>query len=347
MTDYYSTFIPGLQEVVKNALSAQLGDVKTNLVLDGLITYQSDRPLQRIKKLRFLNNSFLLLHLFTLQKSDLRENPIELMMRIVLRNPEVIPGIPRMAIQGASNFRIMASKENQTEPVNRDLLVKLEKFFSYRLGLTTNRSKPDLEIWFLTRSEGYGFVGLRLTRMLNQPQKLERGELRPELANLLCYLSEPAKDDIFLDPFAGSGSIPIERARAFPYREVIAGDKNDAAYRKLSKRISKIKPRITLGQWDALDLGSMAPDSISKIVTDPPWGIYTQPNLDLEVFYSRMLDSFFRVLRDGGLICLLMGQKEWIEKVVSKFPGLVILNRYDILVSGKKAAIYKIRIRKA
>lgn len=56
-----------------------------------------------------------------------------------------------------------------------------------------------------------------------------------------------------------------------------------------------------------------------------------------------MLKEFIRVLKPGGLMVILIGQKELFEKVLTNFPDLQFVEKYNILVSGKKAAIYKIK----
>jgi len=270
MTNYYSTFPSGLSEVVKKALVQQLSDAKIHLVLDGLIVYESDRPLQQIKLVRFFNNTFILLHWF----KGLRPDSIPFMMNAILKKPELI-SIPRWAIKGNGFFRIMASKENQTVPINRDVLARLESYFSYKLSLRVHRSKPDIEVWFLERSEGCGFIGIRITHSSPSDKTIQRGELKAELTNMLCLISEPRKDDVFLDPFAGSGAIPIERAKHFPYKQIIASDNDKETVKQLRSKTSKMGLKITIGEWDALNLELVSVNSIDKIVTDPPWGIYT------------------------------------------------------------------------
>lgn len=339
MTSYYSTFSSGLQDVVKTALVQQLSDVKIDLLLDGLVVYKTERPIQQIKRIRFFNNTFLLLHLF----KSVGENAILFMINSILKKPDLIT-IPRWGIAGSSFFRIMASKENQTMPIDRTILAKLESFFSHRLNLRVNRSKPDVEVWFLTRSEGFGFVGIRVTHNASSEKNLQKGELRPELANILCLISEPAKDDVFLDPFAGSGAIPIERAQTLAAKQIFASDMDKDITQKLQTKASGLKVNLTISKSNALKLDALKDGSVSKIVTDPPWGIYIAQESDsLEKLYAGMLLECSRVLKDGGLLVVLMGQKEIFENALREIPILTLLAKYDILVSGKKAAIYKIK----
>lgn len=336
---YYSTFASGLSAVVAHALPRQLRDAKIDLLLDGLVVYRSAQPPEQIRQIRFFNNSFLLLHLF----EGLSPDSIPFMLNAVLRKPEWI-NVPRQALKGVSFFRIMASRENQTAPIQRDVLERLENLFARRLGLRVHRSKPDVEVWFLERSEGYGFAGIRLTRRAATEKSLQKGELRPELANLLCLVSEPGKADVFLDPFAGSGAIAFERAEHFPHRQVIASDGDRETTARLKKKAAALRRKIVVMHGDALRLSDVQDGSIDKIVTDPPWGVFTaHPTGDLERLYRGMLAEFNRVLKTGGIAVLLMGQKELFDGVLRDDAQFKLAERYDILVSGRKAAIYKIK----
>jgi tRNA G10 N-methylase Trm11 len=64
----------------------------------------------------------------------------------------------------------------------------------------------------------------RLTRHTAYEKILNKGELHPEIAFLMNWLSEPDKNDIVLDPFCGSGSIPLKRILHFPTKQVFAFD---------------------------------------------------------------------------------------------------------------------------
>lgn len=96
--------------------------------------------------------------------------------------------------------------------------------------------------------------------------------------------------------------------------------------------------------WDALNLREIGNDTIVKIVTDPPWGIYEQDKFDLPDFYTKMVKEFLRVIKEGGLMVILTAQKELFEKTMRHFYGkLILIERYDTLVSGRKATVYKIK----
>lgn len=202
-----------------------------------------------------------------------------------------------------------------------------------------------MEFWFLLRRDGYGFFGIRLTYPYKRDRKLEKGELRHELAHIMVLLSEPNPKDVVIDPFAGKGAIPFERATAFPYQEIFAFEKDNQLVRNLKKRLSTKNTIIV--QDDALFLKTIQNNSIDKIITDPPWGIYKETQIPLEEFYSKMLQSFFRILKPDGILVILIGQPEIFEKVLKlSLQPFRILSQYNILVSGKKATLYKIKFYK-
>ena len=61
---YFSTFITGLSEVVKDKLIESIQDISIKSVQDGLIIYGSSCKNTEIISLRFLNNTFTLIKTF-------------------------------------------------------------------------------------------------------------------------------------------------------------------------------------------------------------------------------------------------------------------------------------------
>ncbi|MBI4100044.1 hypothetical protein HY440_03485 [Candidatus Microgenomates bacterium] len=296
MQSYFSTFISGFGEVVVEAVQTTLPDFELGELFDGLVTYKTTAGSDQIKKLRFLNNSFV----------------------VVDKNVD-LSNLGR-------KFRVVFSRENKLVAVEKKVLVEKENEIARRFGLVVDRANPDVEFWYLTRRDGKEFFGARLTKHPDYKDILKPGQLRPELANLLCLLSEPKASDVFLDPFAGSGAIASERA-AFPAKKIISTDIAQAV--------------------DAWHL-KLADSSVDKIVTDPPWGVEVGRGLDIEKFYQEMLAEFCRVVRPGGLVVFLIGQRDLFDSLVIKFSDkLQLERRLDILVSGKKAGVFKLVLKSA
>jgi tRNA G10 N-methylase Trm11 len=322
---YFSTFISGFSDVIKDVILKR-EKLKIRLILDGLIVYERDTKVEKIKKLPFFNNSFFVIHYAFKQKNNDLNSFISDSEKFIQKS-SITPEI----LIGKKSFRIIISKENELQHIAPLKLRQLEDLFSQKLRLEVDRANPDLEVWFLERNEGYSFCGIRLTKKPSTDKYLQKGELRPELAWLLNFLSEPKATDVFLDPFAGHGSIPQARIQ-FPFNKIIASDINE--------ELIKPNANIEIHHWDATKL-PLEDNSIDKIVTDPPWGSFEQINV--EQFYPKMLDEFGRIVKPDGIVVLLTAQKELLEKLIEENKIFKLESRYNILVSGKKSGVYKLQ----
>ena len=56
MNSYFSTFITGFSDVVRETLKKQLPDIKIDLLLDGLIAYRTEADIPAIQKIPFFNS---------------------------------------------------------------------------------------------------------------------------------------------------------------------------------------------------------------------------------------------------------------------------------------------------
>ncbi len=328
---FYSTFIPGLLEPVEEALRGDLPDSRVLLALDGLVMYESSAKADVIEKLAFVTNSFHVLRHF--EGSDLPT-----MAAAIVKEPfEMAVALPR-----GKTFRVIPSVSNQLVAVDNSILEALERRISEKTGLRSHRSKPDFEFWLALRSEGHGFFSLRLSHHKAYDKILRKGELRPELANILCRLSDPKPKELFLDPFCGSGAIPIQRATAFAEGLVIASDQDESLVELLRERIKDLglKKRVVVRRDDALHLTRYQDGSIHAIVTDPPWGHFVKTDAPIADFYRDMLNEFVRVLRPDGKLVILTAETAALDAAVTQLDRLALSRKFHILLSGKKAAVY-------
>lgn len=338
MTTYFSTFITGFSEPVEEQLRDDLPDIRIDLLLDGLVVYSSPEEPQRIKGLRYLNNSFILLRQLNIKSHDLPEDVLKTLSTNIDFKNAILP----LSLPKGTTFRLIVSKENQMTGVKKATTKYIENKILAKTHLQLNPLKADVEFWFLIRSEGKAFFGIRLTGLTETKGKPEKGELRAELAHLLCLLSKPDASDTFLDPFCGSGAIPLERSLSFPYKQIVASD-SDLSLVEALKHKELPQKVFRVSQMDALTLDGIEDQSIDKIVTDPPWGFYNadgKQEMDLDEFYEDMLKAFTRVIKPNGTIIILTARKEILEEALMKQRSLHTSKRYDILVSGKKAGAY-------
>jgi tRNA (guanine6-N2)-methyltransferase len=338
MTTYLSTFTAGLGGPVRSALEERLPGARIELALDGLLTFQSGRDAAAVRGLPFFNNSFLVLTTFPGLGAQRGEEVLDEMLGDALRDGDLASRLPRH-LKGT--FRLVTSWSNALTAVDRELLEKVEGRIAASGRLRPHRGRPDLELWLSYRSEGYGFLLLRLTRHTAHEKVLDKGALRPELAWMLCWLSEPREGELMLDPFCGSGAIPLMRAAQFPRGLVLASDLDAALVEKLKAKVKEgdLKRRVVVRQGDARQLSRYEDGSIHKIVTDPPWGSFQELAAGPEAFYREVLTELERVLAPGGLLVILLARGAQLPTT------LELVESWPILVSGKKAEVYKLRKR--
>lgn len=341
---YLSSFVSGLAGPVSAAISSDLPRVKVAVLLDGLVLYETSAPLESIRGISYLNNTFHVVRVF----KEISANETDAMMAAVLDDRDLSSDLAQQSSR-ARTFRVIASEENKLVSANRAVLKRLEAVIAAATGLRVNRSKPDVEFWFLTRSEGYGFFARRLTRRTATERDLERGELRPELASILCRISDPTPDDVFLDPFCGSGAIPLQRATA-PFQRIFASDVDPAKVQRLRKRVRGLATKcnragdIIASCEDARALTRIETGSVTRIVTDPPWGDFREVGGGIADLYAGMLKEMCRIVSEDGIVVILTARKELFEDCLKPLPAeLRVIAKYNILVSGKKAAVYKLQ----
>ncbi|MBN1409672.1 MAG: hypothetical protein JW969_02435 [Spirochaetales bacterium] len=346
MNAYYSTFPSGFQELVKDLLKQKDEKVRLLEVLDGAVYYESCLVIEQIRKISFFQNSFLVLNAYSRQSDENWESWIR--KRIISNriHPLLRDGGP---LKRHGTFRIVVSHTGKLQKHDESTITLLEEWIKKTYPLKINRTKAHYEFWLLTRSEDPGFFLLRLTKRKKTEKQLQKGELKPEVANLICLLSEPRSDDVFLDPFCGFGSIPFERAELCGYRMIFACDRDENMVDNLKKlmkiRLTKKQKKTFFPKCLSVDkLSSFQDGFITRIVTDPPWGQYEPLSQDIKEFYHLLLSELSRVLKREGIFVLLAHRDTDIQGIISekKLP-LSLMNEFHILISGKKATAYKLR----
>jgi tRNA G10 N-methylase Trm11 len=338
---YYAAFIPGTQDIVAELLRRRLADVTLLKLLDGAVVFETDCTYDRLNFFCF-NNIFAVLDIVETNSARAVESHIE---RILKRHNVLAFDSNTKNIR---TFRVITSHENHLIPIREELRAGIERFIAGAVQLTINRSKPDTEYWFLYRNEGFSVFMKRLTRHKTNEKALHRGELPPQLAYMMSYLAHPQSADTVIDPFCGYGSIPAQILKHFPVQTLYMFDRKKDALDRAKNNISgRLAHLCHIKQLDIYDIASVLPEnSIDKIITDPPWGMYEQFHDDnggnCVQFYIDIISIFNKLLKPGGVIVLLTASTEELLHAVSLNKELSIENTIRILVSGKKAGLFYI-----
>ena len=341
MTKYFSTYLSGVSEVIETALKNSISDVNIKMIDDTFVLFESSQSLEKICNLRFLNNTYLYLGSFNFVSNNTKS--INNLFKQATNDPNIQKGLRDYYAEKKVSLRIIVSFDNQMVSPDKNILTKLENRILENTNLRIERSLPDSEIWFVIRHQGDAYMGIRITRHGNYEKILQKGQLRPEIAHIMSLISQPESDDVFLDPFCGFGSIPIERSTSFPYKRIIASDIDKIKIDFVHEKLQGNTKDFNLLTMDATNMKEINEGSINKIVTDPIWGVNQGIGIDLSIFYSDLLKEFYRILQDNGLAVLLLSREgpfiDTLKKYDTKFK---LVCDYKILVAGQKATIYKL-----
>ena len=331
MAEFVSSFITGFQSVVESDLTKRFKNLKILNLFDGLIHYRFDGDSRELEKIIYFNNTFFVLKTFKGRS---------------LNFPSLINSVcssKNYFLVNKGSFRVRFQNENQFAKVDKNLSRRAEEYVLHNSKLKLDRLSPTNEVWFSIRREGFAFCGELISKREFTEKNLNKGELRPEIAYLICCYANIQTDDTILEPFCGYGSIPVQLAKKFRFEKLFVSDIDKDKVLQTSSRKQLSLTNIVCCVSNAFELSNIEDKSVSLVITDPPWGYY-EDITDIEEFYRKMLNSFNRVLKNNGRCVILSARKEEFEHAAMAC-GFEIKKSLHTLVNGKKASVYCI-IRK-
>lgn len=336
---YLITCPAGLEVLAERELSRADPAASVDTRLSGLVCFKSALGEPGLLGLRCASNLFRVLGEQGFPsggKGGRLPDPSASLMKILSSEKTFREFDPR---PGAS-FRVMLSSENSLVAPGRDALARAEAAIGAETGMRHSRAGADTEFWLLVRNEGRIYFGQRLSRRRATERDLEKGELKPEIAHALCAAAALRPGDRVLDPFCGSGAIPLACLEAFPGVVATAGDSDRDKAERLRSGNGRERA-LTVKAADFLDPASYPEGSFDAVLTDPPWGSFAALE-DSFGFYAAFLSACARVLVPGGRAVFLSGAKAECEAALkdASAGALRLEERVDILVSGRKAAIW-------
>ena len=324
MADYVSIFIAGFEETVMRHIPRELGGAEMLHVGGGLAHYKYAGKPAYVARLPFVNNSFAILTQYRGAGATF-EKLVNDSAKKTFR-----------AIGEFKNFRVCFSMENQFEKVPKRLTDLAEAAIIRNCGMYAERTRPECEFWYIIRRDGRNFLGQLLTRQ--RSGALNGGELRPELACLLCLDCGFGKSAVICDPYAGYGAIPNYVQKYCEYAKLYVNDIDAKLVNRMKKGPLGKDAGVVLTCADAAHLKHIGDASVDFVVTDPPWGFVGEYG-DISDFYRRALAELKRIVAVGGRIVLLTGKPSEMAGA-ARYNALDVRSRLNILVNGKKASVF-------
>lgn len=329
MAEFVSTFTTGFKKVVEKNLPEIVSGCKILNIFDGIVHYKFNGNSHDLEKVVYFNNTFFVIRSW----NNFCGNFSTMVNDFCIEN--------KYLLVSKGSFRTRFVRENQFEKVDKKLVIKVEENVLKRSKLKIDRVSPSTEIWFNIRREGFAFCGQLISKREFTEKNLNKGELRPELAYLMCCFAEINENDVIAEPFCGYGSIPIQLAKKFHFLHLYVSDIDEEKITALKeKKYFKQNNFVSIDVQDAFSLKQIKDNSVDVIISDPPWGFFEDVG-DISLFYDKMFCSFKRILKNNGKMIILSARKDELEYAAEK-NNYKIIEKVDTLVNGKKACVYMI-----
>ncbi len=327
MVRVLSLHTAGLGELVAAAVTTELG-ARVVYADDSALMFDTEASPRQVRRLGFVKNSFVVLGSVS-RTGDLAKAV-----------DKVRAALPNWSLRRRGTaFRLMFSENGKLVPVPRNSRDRMVSAVERAVGGTfTPRGGAD-EYWMITRRN---LDQVLFAERVERPERAAPppGGLSPEVAELLVLASgTPRRDDVVLDPFAGTGALIAARIRS-PFRRAICSDLGYGDQTaQLQPQLAGVRGVTQLAD-DARLLPSLADASVDVVVTDPPWGEFEGSELPARELLRESTSSIRRVLRPGGRLAVLVSRRLaddarglWADN------DLQVRHSYDLLINGHPATV--------
>jgi hypothetical protein len=213
--DYIALYPAGTTSLVVEALRGLLPGAEIRESDDSALAFAESGRLRSAAAVPFAKNLFAV-------GASARRRGLDATVTALADKARVLRRPP-----GATAFRVMFHIDGQLVSPSPGARQRLEQAIGAATGLRPEPRGLCQEYWVIGRRDwplAYLCERLPPGRAREVPPK---GALAPELSAVLVSLSRPDPRDVFLDPFAGSGSLVAARLD-MPARRIIYNDRDDA-----------------------------------------------------------------------------------------------------------------------
>ena len=327
---YYITCIAGTENIVSDFLLEDFKGLSVSKVMSGSLIIETNNDSLDFEKIPYINNAFRIIF----KSNDTNINSFINKTASFKKSYGITPTRNK-------TYRVIVSRLNQLIKSDNRNIKTIQQRIEKESGMKLYPHKPDVEFWILKRSENVCFFMQRLFKHKSFDKTLDKGQLRADICYIMVRLSSPNATDIVLEPFFGSGALLISRIRYGGYKMIFANEIMEDKVNAVKAKYKNIRKKAIVKKADSLNMEFVKEGFIHKILADPPWGDYDN-NMDVNDFYNKMFLEFARVLKSDGVIIMLTARKDEVEAIIHKSDILIVKDKYDILLSGKKAGLYKI-----
>ncbi len=342
---YYVTTTSGLEDVTWEEINTRLKNVNLDEKKPGQLSFTYSGDHKNLLRIRSAEDIYV--HIGTISGLTRSRNSLGDIFRAVssfklddslLIHKDLHGGKGRKRL----TFRIyssMASRHNFRRVDAQNAAVSaLTKKYNWKLDLKS----PALEFQMDLEDDVAQF-GLKLTdeRLRRWGYKVIHlpASLKPSIAQCMVLLSKPIPEDIFVDPMCGAGTIAIERAFAYPYQRIIAGDVEEMSTSSAKGNIHSSRKAIDLMLWNASTM-PIKDQSVDKLVSNLPFGKLSGSHTENQYLYAIFFREMKRIMKIGSRAVLLTTERDLMRDIVSRHRDVKIEKQVNVELSGLKACIY-------
>lgn len=327
---YLIQFPAGTGDLILDAIIPYVRNFKVHYQDDSAMIFDSQAPESNVASIPFAKNSFAVIASTPRRGVDKGVGQLGRLAASV----KFPPGSLRN-----SKFRTMIQIDGGLAAVDRNVKAGLDRSISLRTGQRVEPRGMCQEYWVIGRTDlGELLLCAKLPKQKRAAKA--KGAISYELSSMLVAASRPSVRDVFLDPFAGSGSFVLARiesgARQIWYSDINLREfEDDFPYELYADN------RVDFLDDDALALDSVPDGQIDVIVTDPPWGEYDDVGMPYAEFARAMAKSFSRVLNKTKGRFVVLTSRKTAAIVEREFTegGFSISSTHKILVNGHPATV--------
>ncbi|MFC8532439.1 TRM11 family SAM-dependent methyltransferase [Streptomyces sp. NPDC057249] len=328
---YFIQYPAGTSELVVDALSNFVDDFSVHYQDDSAAIFDSTSSAEQVAKIPFAKNAFIVIA--ATPRKDVDQSARRLSS---LLGREAFPALPART----PGFRLMAHIDGELSSIAPAARADIEGMVSSRTGLRVEPRGMCQEYWVVGRLDMRELLFCARLPKTARPKK-SPGAVSHELSSMLVLASQPGPQDVYLDPFAGSGSFVWARLD-MPAREIIYSDTDIDAHRGGFPGEPARDERVRFLSEDALTLPSIPDGAVDVVVTDPPWGEHEELPFPPEEFARAVAKSLARVLRPetGRLVLLSSRRGADAYRDGLGAAGFVVDAAHEILVNGHPATVF-------
>ncbi|MBB2183541.1 RNA methyltransferase [Lachnospiraceae bacterium MD1] len=322
------TMVPGFEKIVVDEINSTLTTAKVVEVLRGKVLINGCFSLNELCQLRCVDNIYYYIakinvgpHKKDLEKFEQDIAKISFQKAIEFLNlskkPIIIVSASKKGKQTYSRFDL---SDKATMAISKNNGYKIGDSLEHNLAIRFDLNNTECMISVQLTKADFKFRG--------SAYEFQPGGIRPTIANALVKLSMPTAEDVFYDPFCGSGTISRERA-FYDAKRILASDINPKVIE--SARIN-VPSKVKIFCCDARRL-KVQDNSIDVIVSNIPWGKQIEVENVYELYIS-FLKEAKRVLSSKGRMVLLTDREEIVdaaEEVGFKIEKLMTISLHGLL----------------